>query len=343
VVLQCKKRLNLVSKIDFLIKKGGQYILSSKKEEFKNLIKGPVVVVFTPFDRSGKYINEEQYRKNIRYMVDNGIRNNCGVLIPGGSTGDCYVMTTEERKKVFKLTIEEAKGEVPVICGVNHTSTDTVIELSQYAEKIGANGVMATPPYYWINPSDEAIFSHYRALSDSINIGIMIYNNSNIINKDLSIDLLDKLASLKNVLALKECSPDRVKYKRVFDKLNNKLVIINGAGEWTEPNSYKMGTKAYISGFANFLPSWCVEIHKSAISGNFEKVEMIIDKLKPLQNILYSYVNEYGGAQEARMYKEMADLAGFPQGKPRLPILEVPKKYRDRLKDALGKVDLLKK
>jgi len=71
----------------------------------------------------------------------------------------------------------------------------------------------------------------------------------------------------------------------VLDKLNNKLAIIDRAGEWTEPNSCKMGTKAYISGFANFGPYWGVEFHKSAISKDFNEVEMIIDKLKPSQNI----------------------------------------------------------
>lgn len=308
-----------------------------KSQEFKNLMRGPVVVVFTPFTEDATAVNEEQLRKNTRYIIDGGVKNGSGVLIPGGSTGDCYVMSIEERKKVMKIVVEEAKGEVPVVCGANHSSTNIVIELSKYAESIGAKGVMVTPPYYWTTPSDEAIYEHYKAINDNINIGIMIYNNVNIVNKDLSIELLEKLVKLDNILALKECTPNYIKYKRVVELFGDKVAVINGAGEWTEPSSYRLGTKAYISGFANFAPRLCVDIHQECIKENYKKANELIDKFKPLQNICYDYVSEVGAAQEGAMYKEISNILGFSLGALRLPILPVPEMYKEKLKKALEK------
>ena len=159
--------------------------------------------------------------------------------------GDSFVLLLKERKRLFKIVVEEAKGEVPVVCGVNHTSTNITIELSKFAEEIGApmGGFMATPPFYYKTISNEAIYEHCKAISEQINLGIMLYNNMAMLNNDLSIDLLLRLNELRNVLAIKESTPNRIKYKKVVETLRDRIAVINEAEEDTEPDSYKMGTK----------------------------------------------------------------------------------------------------
>jgi len=123
-------------------------------------------------------------------MMDNGIVEGNGLFIVGGSTGELFSMKLEERKKVFEIAVDEVNGKTPVFCGCNHSGTDIAIELAKYAEDVGADGVMVTPPYYWSTPDDETVFRHYKALGEKINIGIMIYNNPFIINNDLSVELV---------------------------------------------------------------------------------------------------------------------------------------------------------
>lgn len=314
------------------------------KETFKKSIRGPVTVVFTPFSESGKEIELKILKNNVRYLIDHGIRNGSGVLVAGGSTGDSYVMSIEERKQVFETIVDAAKGEVPVICGCNHTSVDIIIELAKYAEAIGADGVMITPPYYWMNLYDEAIYASYKAISDAINIGIMIYNNPFIIGKDLSLELLIKLSELENVLALKECTTKHIKYLKVVEKLSENIAVVNGAGEWMEPISYQLGTKAFISGFANFAPELCVSIHQESMKGNYQIAKEISKKFRPLQYILGQYSAEIGSSsQGGRMYKEMAILCGFKLGGTRLPIMPIPESYRKKLQDALSKGGFIRK
>jgi len=290
-------------------------------ERFKNLMCGPIVVVFTPFDEKGTSIDEEELRKNVRYMIDNGIQNYSGVLIAGGSVGDSFVLSLKERKRLFEIVVEEANGEVPVVCGTN--------------QEIGADGIMNAPPFYYKTISDKAVYEHYKAISDQINIGIILYNNPAMLDNDLSVDLLLKLSKLKNVLAIKESTPYRIKYKQVVETLGDKIVVINGAGEDTEPDSYRMGTKGFITAYGNFVPGLCVGIHKEALNNNYQKVEQIIKRFNPLKDIIYRYVNDVGPEQVGRIYKEIAISLGFKLGGTRLPIIPVPQYYKEKIKEAV--------
>lgn len=310
-----------------------------KNPKYESMIKGPVTIVFTPLTKDGSKLNEEQLHKNVRFLINEGMGKECGVLVSGGSTSDCYVLSIEERKKVFSIVCEESKGKCPVFCGINSTSTNEAIELAQYAEKCGADGVMSTPPFYWINPTADTLYKHYKALSDNCSLGIMIYNNPNITGQDIPLETLQMLAEIKNVVALKECSANFIKFKLVLEDLSNKLVVINGAGEWIEPAGYQFGTKAYITAYGNMFPKLCIEIHKLASRGKFDEVSEIINKFKPLKTMLWDGVKQFGTSMEARMYKEMADILGFNEGGTRLPIMPLPEEWRRELKKAIEKID----
>lgn len=307
-------------------------------EKFNKMIQGPVTILFTPFEKDGSKINEEQLRLNIRYMLDHGLGKECGVLVTGGSTGDCYILSVEERKRLFEVTLEETKGRCPVFCGINSTSTEEAIELAQFAEKCGADGVMATPPFYWINPTPETTYQHYKALSDNCSLGIMIYNNPNIIAQDISLDTLKRLAEIEHVVALKECSGNTVKFKLVVEELGDKMVIINGAGEWIEPLGYQMGTPAFISGYTNFYPEQGVLLHKLCSEKRYEEAAELVDKFRPLKKILWNSVQKYGPSVEAKVYKEMADVLGFNEGGERLPIMPCPAEIRSELEQVLPEI-----
>lgn len=311
-----------------------------KDNRYEAMIKGPVNILFTPFSEDGTKVNEEQLRKNLRFLIDEGMGKECGMIVVGGSTGDCYVMSLEERKRLFKVALEEAAGECPIWCGINSTSTDEAIELAQYAEKNGASGVMSVPPYYWINPSKEVLYAHYKALSDNCSLGIMIYNNPSIIAQDISLENLKMLADIEHVVALKECSANMIKFKIVVEQLSDKLVIINGAGEWIEPQGYQLGTTAFISGYSNMFPKTCINIHKLAMAGKYSEVDEIIKQFAPLKMILWNSVQKFGAPIEARVYKEAADILGFNEGGTRLPILPLPEEIRAELKEALSHMTL---
>lgn len=138
-------------------------------------IKGVVVVMVTPFKENYE-IDEDALRKLTRFLVESGIKEGKGVLVPAGSTGECPMLTEEERRYIFKVIKEEAGNAVPILGGCNHTDTRAVIKLVQYAEEAGLDGVMISPTYYW-KPNEEMILNHFRAIAKATNMGIMVYNN----------------------------------------------------------------------------------------------------------------------------------------------------------------------
>lgn len=311
-----------------------------KTPKFESIIRGPVVIVLTPFTDNGSTINEEQLRKNVRFMIDNGMGKEAGMLVCGGSTGDCYVLSLEERKKLFWITCDEARGECPIFCGINSTSTNEAIEMAQYAKSCGAVGVMSTPPFYWTNPNPDIVYSHYKALSDSCSLGIMIYNNPSIVAQDISLEMLTKLAKIENIVALKECSANLIKFKLVVEQLSDQMVIVNGAGEWIEPLGYQLGTSAFISGFANMYPEACLKIHKLANARKYDEADAIISQFKPIKRVLWENVQKFGAPIEAKIYKEMADILGFNEGGTRLPILPISKELRSDIEKAIKEIRL---
>ena len=127
---------------------------------------GIIVVTTTAFTSSYE-IDREGIRRHTRFLIDSGIKEGMGVLLPTGSTGECPSLREDERKEVMKIVIDEARGEVPVVCGCNHTDTRVVIELAKFAQEAGADGVMISPPYYW-KPSEDVIIRHYKKIAEEI-------------------------------------------------------------------------------------------------------------------------------------------------------------------------------
>ena len=306
-------------------------------EKLKKRVVGVNVVVITPF-KEDKTLDEEGLRENLRFMMDNGLVEGNGVFIIGGSTGELFSMKVEERKRIFKIAVDEVNGKAPVFCGCNHSGTDIVIELARFAEDVGADGVMVTPPYYWTAPDDETVFRHYKALGEKINIGIMIYNNPFIVNKDLSVELVKRMiAEIPNLVAIKECSIDLLKFERMLREVGDKISFINGNGEFIEPYAYMMGSVGYISGIANFMPKEAVELHKNCLKGDYEKGKQYHLRLAPYLDFLLSVTS--GNA--ITVLKETMNILGRPAGPVRPPLIPLTPEQKETLKNILKKMGLL--
>ncbi len=300
----------------------------------KERLCGVNVVMVTPFRKDGS-LDEEAIRRHARFLIDRGIVEGSGVLIPGGSTGECFSMTLEERKKLAQIVVEESAGRVPVFPGCNHSGTRLVIELAQHAQNIGADGVMVICPYYW-PPSPEATIQHYKELAEAVDIGIMIYNNPTVSKFDLSVNTMKKLAEIENVVALKECTESLSKFGWMVRALGDMVVMFNGKGSRFEPSASIMGTKGFSSSEANFVPKLTVDIYQAASRGDFGKVEETCSRLRPYLDLLVEYCSSAGWAQLASFVKEAMNIMGLPGGAVRTPTLPVGSEYRKRLESVLN-------
>src|SRR4030042_6114260 len=178
--------------------------------------KGCFTAVITPFKENGD-LDGDAFSRNVDLLIREGLD---GVVI-GGCTGESWLLSDDEKKGIFRLSVDTAKGRVPVIGGTSGITAAETVLLSHYAQEIGMDGVMVLPPPM-LHLSDREHFAFFQAASDSTDLPILVYNNPYRQGVDLLPEFLLKIAELDNVVAIKEASKD---FARVSDVI--RVVVDN--------------------------------------------------------------------------------------------------------------------
>lgn len=309
----------------------------SRFKDLKDKIRGVVVVMITPFKEDYE-LDEDGLRRLTRFLIDSGIKEGKGVLVPAGSTGECPMLTDEERERIFKIVKDEAKDTVPVIGGCNHTDTRTVIKLVHYAEEAGLDGVMISPPYYW-KPSEKIILNHYKAIARETELGIMVYNNWFASQLDVPVETMVRLVDeVPNIVALKDNSPYISKLAKMIETLGERISIVNGAGEPHEPYASLMGSRGFVTGEACIIPKTCLSIYEAEVKEDYQRAKEILRQAKPLLD----YILDAGdsGADYIVKIKAGLNILGLPGGIPRLPLSPADESTKNRLRKLLEEYPL---
>jgi len=301
-------------------------------KQLKEKVVGPYVVTLTPFD-SRLELDEQGLCRNIRYLIDCGIVNGAGVICPTGSTGECYVLSNQERRRVWEIVMNEAAGRVPVVAGCNLPGTDHVIELVKMAEEVGMDGVMILPPYYWA-PAHLDVVAHFQAISDATRLGIVVYNNVWITRCDFSLETLTALSKIEHIVAIKDCTNS---FSRMMDELfaiGNRINIIN-CFDGLEELGYEWGCKGFITTYGNFLGEWASDLHTASMAHDRKRGRELAAWVRPLQDVVNNVKRTLGEAQSISCWKACMDLCGLAGGYLRLPALPVSNELRAKLEQTL--------
>src|SRR5471030_702674 len=160
---------------------------------------GSMPALVTPF-KDGK-IDELAFRALIDWQIGAGSHG----LVPVGTTGEGPTLLHEEHRRAVDICIDEARGRVPVIAGAGSNNTHEAIELARHAEKVGADAVLVVTPYY-NRPTQEGLFRHFKAINDSIDIPIFIYNIPSRSVVDMSVETMKRVFDLSNVVGVKDAT-----------------------------------------------------------------------------------------------------------------------------------------
>ena len=133
-------------------------------QNIRSWLCGPMVAVATPF-KEDLSLDLDVLTKNIRFMIDRGVKTGDGTLLVGGAGGEHPAMDVEERMAVMKTAQEAANGETPVLTSIQHTDTRVIVKLAQYASEIGLHGVQLGPTYYYEPSEDDVVrlFEHTKS------------------------------------------------------------------------------------------------------------------------------------------------------------------------------------
>ena len=272
-----------------------------------------MVSVATPFTESYE-LDLDGLRRSIRRMIDRGVRRGQGVLLVAAAGGEFPMLSMDERKEVTRVSVEAAAGEVPVATSIQFNGSREVVELARYAHEVGASLGQLSAPYYYGAPDDD-IFDHFRAAAEDSDLPIMIYNNWwNTLN--MNAETVDRLAGLRNVVALKWSSPDQRSFTEGLRLFADRLAVVDNSGQhvW----SHMMGAVGFITHVSNFWPEYPLEIWDLLRRRAYEEVIPVLARFKwRWGKWVHEVVAETEG--EGPFIKAAMEEVGIAAGPPRPP------------------------
>ena len=282
----------------------------------------------TPFE--GESVDEEGLRRNIRFQIENGTSG----LVPCGTTGESPTLSQKEWETVVSITIEEAKGEVPVIAGTGTNSTKKTVEMTRRAKELGATAALVVTPYY-NRPTQEGLYSHYRSVALETGFPLVLYNVPSRTGVNLLPGTVLRLSQLEEIVAIKEASGNLAQAGEIANDCRGQLALLSGDDVLTLP-LLSLGATGVISVTANVLPGDLSRMVGDFLSGKEKKAREGHERLLPLCRAMFLETNPIP-------VKAAMNILKMPAGRPRLPLTEISEKNRHLLKGTLTQYGLIGK
>jgi 4-hydroxy-tetrahydrodipicolinate synthase len=283
----------------------------------------------TPFQKDLS-LDEPALRRLIQRQIAGGIN----FLVPCGTTGESPTLSHEEHLRVVAITIEEAKGKVPVLAGAGGYDTRKVIEMAQEIERMGADGILSVTPYY-NKPTQEGLYQHYKAIASATALPIVLYNVPPRTNVNIEPVTVRRLSEIKNIVGVKEASGSFAQVTQVFQNVPEDFVVLSGDDALTIP-IVAMGGRGLISVTSNEIPTEMTSLVKLCLDGEFATARALLRKLMPLIEVNFIETNPTP-AKAA-----MAEM-GLLEAVCRLPLVPVRPENVAKIRAALESLSLLER
>ena len=232
----------------------------------------------TPFHEDFS-LDESALRSLVKRQIDAGIN----FLVPCGTTGESPTLTRQEHLRVVEITLEEAKGRVPVLAGAGGYNTAEVIELAKEVEALGADGVLSVTPYY-NKPTQEGLYQHYKAIASAIKIPIVVYSVMGRTGVNVEPATLKRLAEIPNIVGVKEASGNISQMSSVLNQVPDSFAVLSGDDSITIPLA-SLGGKGIISVVSNEIPGEFTKLTQLALAGDFKGARALHRKYLPLMEV----------------------------------------------------------
>ncbi|HET9335540.1 MAG TPA: 4-hydroxy-tetrahydrodipicolinate synthase [Sphingomicrobium sp.] len=240
---------------------------------------GSIPALVTPF--SGNCVDEDSLRELVEWQIDEG----SNALVPCGTTGEGATLTIDEHRRVIGITVEVARGRVPVIAGCGSNDTAHAIELTRNAKAAGADAALHVPPYY-NRPNQDGIYAHLAAVSD-LDIAVILYNVPSRTITDISVETMARLSRLPNVVGVKDATGNLARVSAQRQACGTEFLQLSGNDDMALGFN-AMGGKGCVSVSANIAPKLCSKFQEATREGRWEEALELQDRLYPLHAALFS-------------------------------------------------------
>ena len=293
-------------------------------------LRGCATALVTPFTASGA-VDEPRLRDLIEYQITNGVR----ILVPCGTTGESVTMTDEENRLVIRTAVELARGRAKVIAGTGSNSTAVTIQRSQNARELGVDGVLTVAPYY-NKPTQDGLYAHFRAIAEAVSdLPVVLYNVPGRTSSNISADTTLRLArDVENIVAVKEASGNLSQIMEILRGRPEGFRVISGDDSLTLA-LIALGGDGLISVASNEAPEMMSRLNDLALAGQWDEARALHYKLLPLME--GNFIESSPGPVKAGLA-----LMGMIEENLRLPLVPVQEKTRNRMREILAEIGLLK-
>ena len=290
------------------------------------IFSGCGTAIATPFTEDG--INYSEFKKLLENQIENGVQ----AIIVCGTTGEAATMTLQERKEIIKFTVDVVNKRTKVIAGTGSNCTKNAIEMSQFAEKVGVDGILVVTPYY-NKTTQKGLMEHYKAIASNTTLPIIMYSVPSRTGVNILPETCFELSKIKNIVAIKEASGDVSQVAKIASLCKENLTIYSGNDDQILP-ILSLGGKGVISVLSNIMPKYVVDMTQKFFDGKMtEVIKMQLDVID-LINCLFSEVNPIP-------VKYALNLLGYNFGTPRLPLIELSEANKKKMQEVLKKHKLL--
>jgi 4-hydroxy-tetrahydrodipicolinate synthase len=280
---------------------------------------------------SDESYNEKEMLKYVRWLIDSGAHS----ISICGSTGENITMRMEEQKQIIKSVVKYIDGEVPVYPGTGRYSTLQTIELSKYAEEVGANGVMVILPFY-LKPHKLAAMNHFRELRKHIGIDIMVYNNPWFAGYEFNANEVKTLVDEGVIGSIKAAQGDVDRIHDLKYTCGDSLKVFYGH-DYNPMEALLAMADGWLSGLPAIFPKYCRTLFEiCTVEKDVVKANKYWYKMKPFINYFYTYTTGYPHWQE--IFKYVLKLQGFNAGLPRLPLGELDAVEKKKVEKIMNEI-----
>lgn len=290
-------------------------------------VHGVYTALITPFNASGQF-DEEGFRQNIRFQIANGIDG----IVPLGTTGEAPTLLKSEQKQVIQIAVDEAKGTIPIMVGTGSYCTVQTIENTRIAEELGADIALVVTPYY-NKPTQEGLYRHFKAISESTSLPILVYNIQGRTGQNLQTDTLKRIADLPKIVGVKEASGNVTQIGEVIETIGRHrpgFSVMSG----DDANTFSvmaLGGQGIVSVVSNLIPSQIKSIVQAMELEDYHLAREIHYRLMPLFRGAFIETNPIP-------IKTAMNLWGMPAGPCRLPLCEMLPENQEKLEQILDSI-----
>jgi 4-hydroxy-tetrahydrodipicolinate synthase len=240
---------------------------------------GSIPALVTPF-AAGR-VDPATIRDFVEWQIDEG----SNALVPCGTTGEAATLSIEEHREIIALTVEIARGRVPVLAGCGSNNTAHAIELTRNAKEAGADAVLHVPPYY-NRPNQDGIYAHLAAVAD-LDIPVVLYNVPSRTITDISVETMGRLSRLPNVIGVKDATGNLGRVSAQRAACGEQFIQLSGNDD-SAMGFNAMGGVGCISVTANVAPKLCSQFQEATRESRWDEALALQDRLYPLHAALFS-------------------------------------------------------